>query len=568
MLSLLLILVFYKVGHIMKKVTLVDKGLSFYEDKEWIKAEANLQQANTYNWFEYKKEITNNYLQSLDWITQFNPLMSRLSTALEESETSKDYGTFTQLWEEYEASRFSELSESQKEYLLSYYPVDTQIDEGWKSYKALMEDLLSKPTPRVNYNWAKKAIFEVPDKYFKEDKESTIKALFITCDSQLIDESISKLAKEEGYLTFKALLESLNAIYEINAQVGYESKWLTDRIKPYIKTTLETKSKHEDITVFARYIEVYRQSANGYYKDEEIETVVESFINEQEVKAATLIGNQSYDEAISLYEAMKYFKDYKEEIKEIHMMKEYDNEELLLSSKEEEYSFIKKGTNALGATKYIMGIHTVKGSLEVVTIDGVPKDYVTNTYEIPLSSKTPQDIQVIDHLMLLTSEGTSRNNHFELLMLQSSTLNKLLEIEANSLEVLEGGNKLKINSPESGYEGYDYEYIYTETGYIESEMISTPISLDDDQVTSYVGNIVRFSCYVPEEMPGDTTLGMFIKDNVYYPNLAAELYLEEGQMITTGTYTVVGEYIENVLHTDSETGETTIRPRIKVLKLN
>lgn len=565
MLGLLVILVYNKIHHIVKKVSLVNEAASLYGNEKWIETEAMLQKAEKYKWFNYKEDIMESYLKELHWITEFNPLISMITQEASASYGQGRYEDFLAVYKAYQNTGFSQLEQDKRQYLLRHYPAETEFEQGWQTFKGLMEEALKKPTDPAQYQWAKGALWDVPEEYFDGNKEDEIKVLFITCDTTLFT---GAMAVKEDYLLFQKLLSDMNAIYETNKKYGYSSEWLTARLKPFAEKLIIEKSQTDQIREFANYAKVYQAKVRSYYKSQTVEDTIAKFIHDKEDTAKQLVDTQKYEEAIKIYQEMGVFKSYSTEISQVTQMEKYDHAELLLRQPKETYGFIKEGTQGFGGDKYIIGFQKGTGILELVVIEGTRSEYQSSTYETVIGEMEIKDILFEGELISLVTPSETRDYTYHIVGLLEEKLTEFLRVEANHVEVAEGGALLRVNSPLGGYEGYDYAYRWTDNGYIDEGIIAQPVSLGEFNFAAYIGKVIRFDCYVPEEYAGYTALGMYHEEGVFYPDTAAELYLESGEFIASGYYTIVGEYLDNTMYHHEGLAMDLVRPSIKILSMN
>lgn len=563
LLAFLVILVCYKIGHIIRKVVLVNEAKSLYAQEEWIEAEATLQKAEGYKWFIYEEDTTAHYLANLSWITEYKDRLEQWTNDIKKSYTEGQYTEFIQQVKEYENSNFETLDSIKKTYLLEHYPVTSEIDKGWKTFKASMEQALKEPLGQGDYVWAKEAIWDVPTDYFEDSKEVYIQKLFTACDAKLFK---AEIIKPEHYTAFEALLREMNALYTMNEKYGYKSEWLTEKLKSYIEELLTKKSKEDNIQVFSQYANVYTQNAKAVYQSNEIDNIIKNFIKRQENKAQALVDKAQYADAIKLYKEMHVFKDYTKEIKEVEAIQKYNESTLLLSKEASAYTYLKEGAYGAGDSKYVMGVQKESNILEVVLIEGTKTDYEIGTYEMSLGSREIKDILVYSNFIILLKPSSQRAYTYEVIQLKQNKLKTVFEIEANSIELIGQSMDFRVNSPIEGYEGYDYIYESTLFGYRKAEIEAARVSLNDPDLGTYEGKVISFEGYIPQNQTGDVVLAMYIEENVYQPDKAVQVYREDGEPITSGSYKIIGEYVGNVTYYDETLTTESTRPHIKILE--
>lgn len=554
-------LIFNKARHLVTKVKLANEVIVLHREKAWIEAESTLNEARAYNWFEYKEEELVQYEESLQWISQYRGFLEQLEEDMKELTIDEaNYTQFVALYEAYKKSGVEKLAEWQKTYLFAYYPVEEEIDRIWKKYRSLMSSYLSNPLEE-NWEWAKRNIDDVPEVYWKDRSE--VEALFVTCDTLLFEEATSK---DDTFGAFSQLIEQMNVICEVNRAAGHTSEWLGEMLRPYINELFRVKSS-ESIDTFTLYLSLYRSSALNVYKDKRVEEIAADFVVSKEKEVKQLVNEKAYEEAITLLKKLEYFGKYEEEIQKIEDYQKYEEPERLLTWPIEEYGFIQKGSEAFESHHYVVAFNQVVGKLEMLLIKGDRERYDVQRFELSMDGEGIEEVQVVNDLLVMMKEGMSRKVRYQIVGMEDGQLKCLLDLEADGLEIEEEGMKLRVRHPINEEEEADYYYSYSNGSYESMGIAYTEVAFKEIEKVMKVGDLIKFHCYVPEEVAGETAFGMFIEENLYDPRYAVYLYRKDGGLISEGEYDMIGEYVNQDVYEDEVTGEQRILPHIKIIEL-
>lgn len=565
--ALIGVLVVFKAQYIFAKVNLVEQGIALYKEEHWIEAEEKLQLADTYRWFHYREEEAHQALASLEWITQYKDFIETLYGEICASKEALDFEQFMLKNNQYQTSGINELDDVKRQYLLAKYPVDQVIDEGFMAFFELMKSKLTNPLENEDYNWAKESIGKVPDVYFKEDKEKMILDLFMTCDTELYE--FNKTVSGIG--SFKNLLELLNDMFTTNRRCGYDSDWIMETAKMDIYQLLLEASK-EEVSAFSEYIKAYRQKVHEGYKDPAVEALVDDFMLKKEEEIQELLRTRQYDELLKLYEELRYFKDYRQEIEVAKKLQKYNQLELLFEKPIEEYDYVREGENDFGASKYILGINKKTQVLEMHTLVGGYEDYkvVTYTYSLKegeINLGQIQDIMLESNLILFITQGDDQVMGIKVFTTDNQKLEKVFEIQAKEIRVSNQLKQIAITDPIEEEMPGTYDYIYDGTSYVKQELVPIAMSLQAANLLDYKGKVVSFECYLPQQASGNAIEAYGFAGDTYYIEDMVYIYWEDGRQIPKGTYTVVGEFVDTQMYYNEATQTELAKPKIRIIEL-
>ena len=519
----LCVLVIFKGIYIVRKVNLVNESMKLYDQKEWIEAEHTLQRAKDYNWFRYKEKHLGEMVKKLEWITQYHTTFEEMYKSIQDAEAHKDYSTFTQNRENYESLGFHQLEPWQKEYLLGKYPIEVAIDSSWLTFKVYMQGILSTPNEKSAYNWAKEKVFEIPDAYFTGDKLAAIEGLFITCDTRLYEYYINH---SNGLDT---MLQALNEIYETNSKVGYDTYWLTDQIKAYVKEKISQntapldedtlrqirnnpKNSQEEntmslivtqtntqITNLIKDIKAYRNYVGPSYYDEDIEEMVRQYLETKESEIRVLVEAKYFDEAISWYEHLSGLKGYGEEIKRLKDMKIFEYPELILGAQLNDYPIYLDGEDALGADKYLVTLNTVTSKFEVHRLVGTAEEYTKVSIQRSLDELGLKGMDYsalkkvhISGELIRVYVPDSENQTVQVIKVEGE---EMIPIFRTSGEEITGSSDLRtltVKNPKDEEIPNTYTYQYDGESYIKQEIDRVEAEIDAPELPQKVEEVTRY----------------------------------------------------------------------------
>lgn len=594
----LCVLVVFKGIHIASKVKLVNESMSLYDKQQWIEAESTLQTARNYGWFHYKEKYVRDMLENLEWITQYHTTFKELYESIQVAEGNKDYDTFIQNKETYEGSGFHQLEAWKKEYLLEKYPIEAAIDSSWSTFKVYMQGILTAPNEKSEYNWAKEKIFEIPETYFTGDKEKAIEALFITCDTRIYEYIINHSSGLE------TTLMALNEIYDTNSRVDYDTYWLTDKIKAYIKEEIgkntepldeemlrqirnnpkDNEAENTMAVVFTQTniqimnlikdIKAYRTYANSAYYDEHIEDMVTQYLENKEREIAILVKAKYFDEAIAWYKYLGDLKNYEQQIQILENMKIFEYPELMLGTEINDYPFYQVGEDGLEADKYLIAFNTASSKLKIYRLVGNEEKYIQsfiqrNLLELGLNGmdySALEDVSVSGDLILVRVPD-KESQTVQVVKVEEKSIIPIFRISGEEVIVSNDLKTLSVKNPKDEEVPYTYTYQYDGEGYIKQEIQAIEVGLDNPDIPQMVGQVITFDCYVPYDAEDIVAEGYNKVGSDYFLDQGAELYFENGQFISEGEYKIVGEVVGEASYYIESLDREVVRPTIKVIQL-
>lgn len=597
--------------YMAKKISLVRSGLEQYGEKEWLESEKTLQEAKSYPYFEYHEKEAVKTLSELSWITNYHESIEEIGILLRQSKENLDYELFKSTLSSYEKLNIDGLEDYQKAYYDSEFQIPKTIEEEWVQFKGYMQTMLARPVDKEKYNWAKRHIIEIPATYFSNDKTETIKSLFGKCDEQLF----TKISM--GGEVFKGKLKAFNEIYEINNECGYDTSWLTEKIKTYVKemiTAKEQETNNEGLqqirsnpktiirnqkdggtkesiqnffetmeTQIKAYVEVvqdYKENANLAYYDADIEESMTRYIQQKESEIQVLIEAKYYDEAISWYEALKPLGDFADKIEQIQKVKYYEDPVLLIENNLAEYSIYEVGTGAFGADKYLVALNNADSNLELYKIIRQADGYTQTKLSINLGNLGigREDLEGLDSNGERTLKISAYDELLGVYIEKSGEIPEakiaILKVDQDNIRCIlsKTGQSISADSNlrditvvgETGEESSGYDtYTYNGEAYDRAMLEIDEVELDHLDAASYMGQTIQFVCYIPEWNMDHLLMGYAYGGDRYYTDHGVCLQWDENSKLQAGYYKVTGEVIGETSYFAEDLNQDMVCPEVR-----
>lgn len=618
-----LALVVVRTGYIFKKVIDVNEAITLYHAGKWLEAEEAVSEARKNDWFHYKEKELTKVSQELQWVTDYRTKLKELGERLTSCDEKGDYDAFKEELAVYEGLGLDRLEEWQRDCLLKKYPIETIIHYCWRDFKEQMENTLMYPLEYEDYNLAKINIFDVPRIFFEGDKRQEIEKLFTQCDLQLLE------AYKEKQWAFDKLIGAINEIYVVNDECGFESYWLNDKVKNYINSEVKAaarpldekilelvkdgnekysdamsrklfeaedeeteeapniedardskenvsrliKQAEGDIENFIKVVKCYKQQENKPYYSAEVQNIITQYIQLKEEEIDCLIQGRFYKEARSWYDAMTYFKDYEEELTKLECIKAYDAPWSLLDLPVE-YPVYQSGLLANGSGKYLIAFNDQSKTVDLFNVIGGQEENIINKISVKFSDinlssamlKKIEKIEVQGRLILLSLRDGS-SSRVMVLEQKDESLAAIFDKEGTNTSYLEDLQTISVENPKDEAIPNTYTYIYEAGNYNKEDEKPHEVELTSNELLTYMGQQITFTCYVPVGGEGNPATGYsytaygYDEASIVQLNLAGETKLE------IGFYQIAGKVVGSITYYDETTEMNVDRPIVEVTQV-
>ncbi|MBO0961659.1 hypothetical protein J1P26_18300 [Neobacillus sp. MM2021_6] len=340
-----------------------------------------------------------------------------------------------------------------------------------------------------------------------------------------------------------------------------DSSWLQAILDGHFIKVLTTSVGNKDYAAFAEQANAVK-SLTAHMKEAKVFSVIEKTKGNLLNKAKSLLTAQKYEEAISLYEALKPIENTEQLIADANLA--WDQHEPVRLLKRlyptKEFTSAVNAKNKWGADLVIAaiskdgGIYFGKrkgeGALAVMegTLEGSP--LVTS---LDLESRFGSANQPI---ILMDAKSSERKHHYLAYEVRSGALVKILDVEADNLTV-ESKQLLVVDNP-AGQGAGELSYFEPDAQgvYHFSKIKVDYVDIQVSEVTNYVGKKVRFTANAAAKANGGALVTLSETYNNTSSSWEKTYLLLKGQadFIIYKNYTVIGTLngYEDIINENSE----------------
>ena len=601
----------------------MNEAITLYHTGKWLEAEEAVNEARKNDWFHYKEKELAHVSGELQWVTKYRIKLKDICDRLKSCNEKGDYDAFKEELAAYEESGLNDLEEWQRECLLKKYPVEAIIQCCWYDFKERMTETLTHPLEYEDYNLAKINILDVPRIFFKGDKREEIEKLFSQCDLILLEDY------KERQWDFDKLIGAINEIYVVNDECGFESYWLNEKVKNYINSELKAAAKpldekvleivkegnekysdamsarlfevedkerdeetqsedfresKENVTIwikqaegdidhFIKMIKYYKEQDSKPYYSTEVENIITEYIKLKEEEIGYLIQGRFYREAMSWYDAMTYFKSYEKEQTRLECIKAYDAPwsllDLLL-----EYPVYQAGLLANGGGKYLIAFNDQDETAYLFEIIGGREENIINKISVKFSDinlssamlKKIRKIELQDGLILL-SLSDDASSRVIVLEQKEDSLAAIFDKEGASINYLPDLRTISVENPTDEAIPNTYTYIYEAENYKKEDEKPHEVELTSDELLTYMGQQITFTCYVPVAGEGNPATGYSYQEDGYEASSIVQLNLTSEMNLESGFYQITGKVVGSITYYDETTKKNVERPIVEVTQV-
>lgn len=570
----LLVLVGGKIILAHEKVNTYEEAIRLYQSGELVAAEKMFRTAKlNVSVIDHNKDI---HLK-LSILTPIREAMEELDEKAASYNENKELNLLVDLYERWQMNQQKWMSGTsiQKD-MYGEMLVLTKLDQDMKSYfstlkknnlvKLQNEASLSQEAEEQIYTNLKK----IPSEYYGGDaaktKElvSTFQAYYATRINKLIESNAPVIE----------LVNEGNRQFDMLSRFSINTAWLEKTLDAHLLKVLSVAMEKKDYATFAEQANSTKKlSAN--MKNAKVLAYIEKSKTALLSKASKLTASNKYEEAVSIYEALRPLENTEDLITKTNLA--WDQYEPIRVLKrlypDKEFSSFVNARNKWGADSVVAAISKdgkvyfgkLKGEEAMTvtegTINGSP---VINKVSFQ-SNYSTSDSPVI----FLDAKSSERKHRYLAYEVGPSTIKSILDIEADNLtvenkQVLLADNPVGQGAGELAYyePGYNGEYQFTK---IKVDYVDIQVS----DIANYYGKKVRFTAYAASKSSNGSALVTLSEG---YNNSTGKyeksyLLLKGSENFTIYTnYSVIGVFNSYTMITN-ENGEQVRIPVFQVEKV-
>ncbi|EKN71499.1 hypothetical protein BABA_01320 [Neobacillus bataviensis LMG 21833] len=421
----------------------------------------------------------------------------------------------------------------------------TMLDQDFAGYfsesKKTQLDNLQKGDAEEEEIFA--SLTKIPAEYYGdgESKTKEIQSVF----QDYYSAKIKRLIAKNGSIA--ETVDEGNRQFALLTKFTMDSSWLQDILDSHLVKVLNASIGNKDYAAFAEQANAIKNLSSNM-KDAKVFSVIEKTKGELLNKAKSLVASNKYEEAISLYEALKPLENTEQLITNANLA--WDQHEPVRLLKRlyptKEFTSTVNAKNKWGADMVIAAISKDGGiyfgkrkgeeALTVTegTLEGAPTVTSLNLESSYGSANDP--------VISIDTKSKERKHHYLAYEVRLEAMVKILDVEADNVTV-ESKQLLLVENP-AGQGGGELAYYEPDAQgvYRFSKIKIDYVDIQVSEVTNYVGKKVRFTANAAAKANGGALVTLSETYN-YTTNRWEKMYvLLKGQSDFTiyKSYTVIG----------------------------
>lgn len=407
---------------------------------------------------------------------------------------------------------------------------------------------------------------KIPAEYYGKGQSAKTKKIE-TSFQNYYEEKINKLISNGAV---PSIVDEGNRQFSVLRQMSLDTAWLEQTLDSHLLTLVTAAYNKKDYAAFADSANTIKK-LDANMKDAEVFTYIEKSTTNALTKAENLIANHKYEDAIGIYESLTPLKDTAELIVSANLS--WDKYEPIRVLKRlysgKEFPTFVNARNKWGADSVVAAI-SKEGGLYFGKLTGEEAMVVTegtiegtpgiNKLSFQNSFGTPDN-----PVLYIDAKSSERKHHYLAYEVQSGSMVKVLDVEADQLTV-ESNHVLVVENPVGEGEG---EIAYFEpdgTGEYQFTKIKVDyVDIEVEDIGNYYGKKVRFTAFADTLQNGGAlvTLTQVYNDSTGQWEKTYVLLKGETDFIIYQNYTVIGIFNSYEDITD-ENGESIRVPVFEV----
>lgn len=549
--AIALIAVIVKGVRIEAKIEQVRQADAYYEQNLRIQAEVAYAAAQSNTVIRYRENHIEARLTELAPITTLREELLKSKSELLASSENQDFDTFLAAYESYDSFRQQSLVDDfAAEYteLSKRYELAKTVNEGFYAFRSNFEQTLSANLDTESYEdeSAKWSLLRIPSVFFAENAEQadantelakteTLNALFQNYDQR-------KLKKMAAAGRYQDMLNEASSTLKAYENHNFGAPWVLHQAEETTDTVLRKDLDAQLYSAFSSHARAFSDFVSQAGLVSETTVWIEARIEELMGRARSLVTDNRFEEAITLYQSLDAYRSTDEEVTQTESAWTEAEPLRILQATDSSitYSLAISGKNRFGADLYVAALGD-NGLLYFGTKTGDSTSVSTSASL--LSGLDAQSLQIEDALstvaapvIVIQSSSSSRKAVYTALMLQLGSFRQLFRIEADGYTIEDGGNTLRADHPiEAEEEGQTAIYERSGAGgeFYFSTLEGGTLDIGTDNPEQYPQEKVRTRLTVLSSS-SDQTLAQ--------TGDGSSILLRGVSNLTPGTYTVTGTF--------------------------
>lgn len=549
--AIALIAVIVKGFRIEAKIEQVRQADAYYEQNLRIQAEVAYAGARSDTVIRYREDHIEDRLTELAPITALREELLKSKSELLAASENQDFETFLATYESYDALRQQSATDDfAAEYmeLSERYELAKTVNEGFSAFRLSFEQALAANLDDNRYDdeSAKWSLLRIPAVFFSPTdaqtdanaellKTGTLNALFQNYDQR-------KLKKIAAAGRYPDMLNESYSTIEAYENHNFGAPWVLGQAEETTDTVLRKDLDAQSYSAFSGHARAFSDFVSQADLESETTAWIEARIEELMSRARSLVTDNRFEEAITLYRSLNAYRNTGEEVTQTQSAWTEAEPLRILQAEDSSltYSLAISGKHRFGADLYVAALGD-NGLLYFGTKTGDSTSVSTSASL--LSGLDVQSLQIEDTLsataapvIVVQSGSSSRKAVYTALMLQPGSFRQLFQIEADGYTIADGGNTLRADNPADA-EKEGQTAIYERSG-----------AGGEFYFSSFEGGTLDIGAGNPEQYPQEqvrtqlTVLSSDADQTLAQTGDGSSVLLRGVSNVTPGAYTVTGTF--------------------------
>lgn len=546
-LVVLLVLVSAKIIMAHEKIAAYNEAVKLFESGELVAAEEEFRSAKL-NVSVSDHNIDINFMLSI--LSPIREIIENIDEKAANYYEERDLDQLVDMYERWQDNQKKWVSGTSVQKDMYGEMVElTKLDQDMKGYfSEIKNGNLEKLTNQsVASTSEEEEIFiilnKIPAEYYGKGQSAKTKKIK-TSFQNYYEEKINKLITNGAV---PSIVDEGNRQFSALRQMSLDNAWLEQTLDSHLLTLVTAAYNKKDYAAFADLANTIKK-LDANMKDAEVFTYIEKSTTKALTKAENLTAAHKYEDAISIYESLRPLKDTAELIVSTNLS--WDKYEPIRVLKRlysgKEFPTYVNARNKWGADSAVAAI-SKEGGLYFGKLTGEEAMVVTegtiegtpgiNKLSFQNSFGTPDN-----PVLYIDAKSSERKHHYLAYEVQSGSMVKILDVEADQLTV-DSNHVLVVDNPVGEGEG---EIAYFEpdgTGEYQFTKIKVDyVDIEVDDIGNYYGKKVRFTAFADTLQNGGAlvTLTQVYNDSTGQWEKTYVLLKGETDFIIYQNYTVVG----------------------------
>ncbi|MBP2000802.1 hypothetical protein J2Z69_001833 [Paenibacillus shirakamiensis] len=501
--TIMVILIAIKGYYIQRKIAWTREAETYYSQKNWVDAETLYQKSKHDGWFHYKDDLVAKRLGELSPITEIKTQLAGLDEITQSVNSDSDTD-FTQAIQGYAVLQQLRAKYMDKSTMYSPYyrqiSIDYQVTEHYMSaFRSFEQRFLQqskenlKEASYTDESFRQK-LLQIPVAYYgtKEKQLASLTPKFKSYDVQ-------KLTQFTARGQFTDFLKEASVLKRLYLEAKINAPWIHTHVELLANQVLASDLKSSNYAAFATHGKSYAH----FVEQEHWRSKVTGYIRTQYTKllrkAKLMIAKGEYQQAITLYQAIKDYQGTTAEIAAANAAWTKNQPLRLLQTADntQTFSHVIEGSRLFGYTSYVAaadGTNRIyfagidaSGQTKIVSSDEFPDGTTIKTISVHNQLSTQ-----LHPMLIIQSSSESRKTHYTAFEVGVNTLDKRFEFEADGFTVQSDGTLL-VENPTGEGAGQQVLYTFDGNQYVFQEIHTEYIDIQVNDLLAHANEKVRFT---------------------------------------------------------------------------